>query len=219
MPIHLASLLATMAEDFSKKNKDYGLPKVEPHPIDRDQPGIAKEVVETAPHQEKKDNKPMVIVLSIVGVLILASLLYIIFWNNESSETSQPTPVSATDDRAVLDPEQTNAGDESQIDATNESDENRENIALVSEEPGSISTISQRTNRYYIFLGSYKFKAYAKRHAEKLAADGFVVKLITPDNWVGVRVAVGNYAKKEEASVDAQRIRSKYGNEVVISKY
>ena len=104
-------------------------------------------------------------------------------------------------------------------DITNGSDENLESEAIISEEPGSIITISQRTNRYYIFLGSYKFKAYAKRHAEKLAADGFAVKLIAPDNWLGMRVAVGNYAKKEEARVDAQQIRSKYGNEVVISKY
>ncbi len=205
-----------MAEDSSEKNKDYGLPKVEPHPIDRDQPGIAKEVVITVPRKEKKNNRLMVIVLSVVALLILASLMYIIFWDNESSP--RPT-VGKVEDRAVLDQED---GDNSDIGAGNESEENLENgenVSLSSEEPGSITTISQRTNRYYIFLGSYKFKAYAMRHAEKLAADGFVVKLITPDNWVGVRVAVGNYAKKEEASVDAQQIRSKYGNEVVISKY
>jgi hypothetical protein len=208
-----------MAEDFSEKNKDYGLPKVEPHPIDRDQPGIAKEVVITVPRKEKKNNKLIVIVLSVVGLLILASLMYIIFGNNESSESSPRPTVGKVEDRAVLDQED---GDNSDIGAANESEENldnRENVSISTEEPGSITTISQRTNRYYIFLGSYKFKAYAMRHAEKLAADGFVVKLITPDNWVGVRVAVGNYAKKEEASVDAQQIRSKYGNEVVISKY
>jgi len=202
-----------MAEDSSEKNKDYGLPKVEPHPIDRDQPGIAKEVVTTVPGKEKKNNRLIVIVLSVVALLILASLMYIIFWDNESSP--RPT-VDKVEDRAVLDQEDGDIG------AANESEENldnRENASISTEEPGSITTISQRTNRYYIFLGSYKFKAYAMRHAEKLAADGFVVKLITPDNWVGVRVAVGNYAKKEEASVDAQQIRSKYGNEVVISKY
>ena len=206
-----------MAEDISEKNKDYGLPKVEPHPIDRNQPGIAKEVIEPKRPHQKKDNRPMVIVLSVVGLLILASLLYIIFWDSDSSETSPQTPISAVEDRAVLDEETTD--DSGDIDFTNGSDENLESEAIISEEPGSIITISQRTNRYYIFLGSYKFKAYAKRHAEKLAADGFAVKLIAPDNWVGMRVAVGNYAKKEEARVDAQQIRSKYGNEVVISKY
>ncbi len=211
-----------MAEDPSEKNKDYGLPKVEPHPIDRDQPGIAKEVVVTVPRKEKKINRLMVIVLSVVGLLILASLMYIIFWGNESSESSPRPTVGKVEDRAVLDQEDGDNSDKRNTGAANESEEyleSGENVSISSKEPGSITTISQRTNRYYIFLGSYKFKAYAMRHAEKLAADGFVVKLITPDNWAGVRVAVGNYAKKEEASVDARQIRSKYGNEVVISKY
>lgn len=211
-----------MAEDFSEKNKDYGLPKVEPHPIDRDQPGIAKEVVITVPGKEKKNNKLIVIVLSVVGLLILASLMYIIFGDNESSESSPRPTVGKVEDRAVLDQEDGDNSDKRNTGAANESEEyleSGENVSISSKEPGSITTISQRTNRYYIFLGSYKFKAYAMRHAEKLAADGFVVKLITPDNWAGVRVAVGNYAKKEEASVDARQIRSKYGNEVVISKY
>ncbi len=211
-----------MAEDSSEKNKDYGLPKVEPHPIDRDQSGIAKEVVVTVPRKEKKINRLMVIILSVVGLLFLASLMYIIFWGNESSESSPRPTVGKVEDRTVLDQEDGDNSDKRNTGAANDSEENfesGENVSISSKEPGSITTISQRTNRYYIFLGSYKFKAYAMRHAEKLAADGFVVKLITPDNWVGVRVAVGNYAKKEEASVDASQIRSKYGNEVVISKY
>lgn len=208
-----------MAEDFSDENKDYGLPKVEPQPIDRDQPGIAKEVVKTVQHPEKKDNKLMIIVLSVVGVLIFSSLLYIIFWDNDSSKPSPQTSVSGVEDRAVLDQDDNGVSEENNLDVTSEFDENSENAIILSEEPGSITTISQRTNRYYIFLGSYKFKAYAQRHAEQLAADGFAVKLIAPDNWVGMRVAVGNYAKKDEASVDAQQIRSKYGNEVIISRY
>ncbi len=211
-----------MAEDFSDKNKDYGLPKVEPQPIDRGQPGIAKEVVKKEQHPKKKDNKLMLIVLSVVGVLVLASLLYLLIGDNDSSLPSTPGPVAEVKDQALVDQEQQQNSEEAitvEQAGSDGSTDRVEGAIVLSEEPGSITTISQRTNRYYIFLGSYKFQAYAQRHAEKLAADGFSVKLITPDNWVGVRVAVGNYAEKNEAGTDAHQLRSKYGNEVVISKY
>ncbi len=204
-----------MAEDFSDKNKDYGLPKVEPQPIRRDQPGIPKPPpVNKVNRPPKKDNRLIIVVLSIVGALILASLLYILFWEDGSPYDTQVVP--EVEDRVVVDPEPEGSGDQ---DAETEPVDNSVVTEEISDEPGSIVTISARTNRYYIFVGSYKFRAYAKRHAEKLAADGFAVKLITPDNWVGVRVAVGNYATKEEAGADAQQIRSRYGIEVVISKY
>ena len=203
-----------MAEDFSDKNKDYGLPKVEPQPINRNQPVTAREPAKVESQKETKDNKLIIIVLSVVGVLILASLLYIIFWDNDSSGNVPDTPV--VEDRVVLEPEDT---EDQPADDTAESSLNSGESSELSDEPGSITTISERTNRYYIFVGSYKFRAYAHRHAEQLAADGFAVKLIVPDNWVGMRVAVGNYANSEEASMDAQQIRSRYGIEVVISKY
>jgi hypothetical protein len=205
-----------MAEDFSDKNKDYGLPEVEPQPINRDQPGIVSypPKVESQP-EDKRDNKPVIIVLSVVGALILASLLYLLFWDNEGEGEAPGRAV--VEDRVVMDPEETDETPSNDVDPNQA--ELSEAIPVITEEPGSIVTISERTNRYYIFVGSYKFRAYARRHAEELAADGFAVKLITPDNWVGMRVAVGNYANIEEAGVDAQQIRSRYGNEVVISKY
>lgn len=205
-----------MAADVSEQNKDFGLPKVDPQPIDRGQPGVAKEPLSTEVNPQQKDNRTVIIALSVVGIMILASLLYMIFWDSDSPETSSPD-TSEVQDRAMID---TEADDnEPTPDESPETPVNEVSEEVVSEEPGSITTISQRTNRYYIFVGSYKFRAYAQRHAELLAADGFVVKVITPDNWVGVRVAVGNYANKEEARGDAQQIRSRYGNEVVISKY
>jgi hypothetical protein len=205
-----------MAPDVSEQNKDYGLPKVDPQPIDRGQPGIAKEPLGTDENPRPKDNRTVIIVLSVVGIMILASLLYMIFWDSDSSGTSSPD-TSEVQDRAMID---TEADDNAPVpDESPEAPDLEVSEEVVSEEPGSITTISQRTNRYYIFVGSYKFRAYAQRHAELLADDGFSVKLITPDNWVGVRVAVGNYANKEEARGDAQQIRSRYGNEVVISKY
>lgn len=200
-----------MAENTSDKNKDYGLPKVEPQPITRDQAAVPKRPGKPAPEQKKKDQRPIIITLAVVGLLILASLLYMIFWNSESGNMGE-NPV---EDRVVLDPDESET---EELTSTEDTPETGVDSQLT-DEPGSIITISQRTNRYYIFVGSYKFRAYAHRHAEKLAADGFAVKLITPDNWVGMRVAVGNYANEAEASNDAQAIRSRYGNEVVISKY
>jgi flagellar basal body-associated protein FliL len=200
-----------MAEDFSDRDKDYGLPQVDLQPIKRDQPPVAHVPNVPVHPKEKKDNKLIVIVLSVVGALILASLLYLIF--NGDEPTRDLTIPTSVEDRATPETDET-------VEAAGDLEESEGAETLViEEEPGTITTISQRTNRYYIFVGSYKFRAYASRHAEKLADDGFAVKLITPDNWVGVRVAVGNYANSEEAQADAQEIRSRYGTEVVISKY
>jgi hypothetical protein len=200
-----------MAENTSEKNKDYGLPKVEPQPIMRDQGAVSKNPWKPATERKKNDQRSIIITLAVVGLLILASLLFMIFWNSESENTGE----NPAEDRVVLDPDESEGEELINIEDTPETAEDSQ----LTDEPGSIITISQRTNRYYIFVGSYKFRAYAHRHAEKLAADGFAVKLITPDNWVGMRVAVGNYANETEAGNDAQTIRSRYGNEVVISKY
>ncbi|GJM30308.1 MAG: hypothetical protein DHS20C17_29430 [Cyclobacteriaceae bacterium] len=200
-----------MAENSPEKNKDYGLPKVNPQPIQRDQPVGAKNPPKPPPPvQKKKDQRPVIIALLVVGLLVLASVLYMIFSNDEPDDSVQT--IEPVEDRVVMDPDESE-GENSENNAETDID------PQLNEEPGSIITISERTNRYYIFVGSYKFRAYARRHADKLAADGFAVKLITPDNWVGMRVAVGNYASEDEAGNDAQEIRNRYGNEVVISKY
>ncbi len=201
-----------MAENTPEKNKDYGLPKVDPQPIQRDPTVVEKKPIFSEPEKSRKDRKPIIILLSVLGLLVVCALIYLIFMTGDSGSGSGPVTV---EDRVVMEPEDQQDNDEAGADS--EPDTGTE--VINTEEPGSIITISERTNRYYIFVGSYKFRAYAHRHAEKLAADGFAVKLITPDNWVGMRVAVGNYANVEEASNDAQQIRSKYGNEVVISKY
>jgi len=199
-----------MAEKNPEKDKDYGLPKVDPQPIQRDQPPVTKEPVVAAEDTREKNRWPLVAILSILGVLLIGFLIYVIFTGDSEIPDNPSTP----EDRVVMEPEQPTDEPEAVADA----EDSQEEPAII-DEPGTIVTISERTNRYYIFVGSYKFRAYAHRHAEKLAADGFAVKLIAPDNWVGLRVAVGNYANTNEASADAQEIRSKYGNEVIISKY
>lgn len=214
-----------MAENHSKTEQNYGLPKVELIPIDRTQPGVAKAAKKPlAAEPESKDRRWIPIVLLVFFGLALAALLYYFFWGNDNStpQTVDNETTTTQDDRVTLDENEGSGAEESGETAIPTEDATADETAttdIATEEPGSIVTISQRTERYYIFLGSYKFQAYARRHAERLAADGFAVKLITPDNWVGMRVAVGNYASINEASADANMIKSKYGNEVVVSKY
>lgn len=216
-----------MAENFSKSDKNYGLPHLDLIPINRDQPGVAKANAPVKKAPEKSESRLVPIIMLVVFGLIAASLLYYFFWDSDN-----PTPVvedntPTQEDRVTLDESESSDAAESTENVTDDVTESGSETPssepvsdeTASDQPGSISTISQRTDRYYIFLGSYKFKQYARRHAEKLAADGFAVKLITPDNWVGMRVAIGNYASVAEASADANMIRNKYGNEVVVSKY
>ncbi len=209
-----------MAENFSKSDKDYGLPKVELKPIDRGQPGVARVSEKPAKKNNPENNKnriiPWLIVLGFI--LLIGGLAYYFFWGSNPPEISNQQTVEEPLNQGTGDQD---VGTSSEEIADNESgDSNADDQEPdIQDEPGSIVTISQRTGRYYIFLGSYKFRAYARRHADKLAKDGFAVKLITPDNWVGVRVAVGNYSSEDEASGDAEMIKNKYGNEVVVSKY
>ena len=210
-----------MTDTFSKSDKNFGLPEVELVPIDRGQPGVAKApVVTPRKNPPKKENRYLPILVFVTVSLLVLALLYYLFWGSSSSEPHET--LTQTTQEQTTDEDQSN-GAEEVADVTDAETvieaENSGNEDVIAEEPGSIVTISERTDRYYIFLGSYKFKAYARRHAERLAADGFAVKLITPDNWVGMRVAVGNYASMGEASDDAAFIKDKYGNEVVVSKY
>ena len=214
-----------MAEGFSKSDKNYGLPNVELTPIDRDQPAVAKAAA-VPPRKEppKKERRWLPILVLVAVGLIAVSLLYYLFWGSKSTDSDNQTLTQSTqEDQQILEGETSDsplaAVDSASRSETTEVSEGPANEEVVQEEPGTIVTISERTQRYYIFLGSYKFKAYARRHAERLAEDGFAVKLITPDNWVGMRVAVGNYASAAEASTDAAFIKDKYGNEVVVSKY
>jgi len=221
-----------MADNFSKSEKNYGLPTVDLVPIDRDQPGVVKPVAPPPPTRKpkkEKDNRWVPILMLIALGLIIASAVFYFFFldsrtpNNANNDDTQ----SQTTDRVTLDEDESSSGTDSP--STNEGSESSESptssdnqpvaTVLDNQEPGTIQTISDRTGRYYIFLGSYKFKAYAQRHADRLAADGFAVKIITPDNWVGMRVAVGSYTSVAAAASDVSQIEEKYGNQVVVSKY
>lgn len=209
-----------MAENFSKSDKNYGLPEIKLVPVDRGQPAVAKTKESKPQEPNSKGQKILPIAMLVVFGLIAASLLYYFFWDTNSSDTQEDSMVANQEDRVTL--EEGEGGVTAPVDSSALNTGGSLPVdpgAPIVEEPGSIVTISQRTGRYYIFMGSYKFRAYARRHAERLAADGFAVKLITPDNWVGMRVAVGNYANIAEANTDVEMIRNKYGNEVVVSKY
>lgn len=212
-----------MADTFSKSDKNFGLPEVELVPIDRGQPGVAKApVVTPKKNPPKKESRLLPILVFVAVSLIAVALLYYLFWGSNSSENTEQNLAQTTQEQTTTPGDQEDGAEEADVTTDAETTAESEisgTEAVIAEEPGSIVTISDRTDRYYIFLGSYKFQAYARRHAEKLAADGFAVKLITPDNWVGMRVAVGNYASIAEASEDAAFIKDKYGNEVVVSKY
>ncbi len=221
-----------MADNFSKSDNNYGLPEVDLVPIDRDQPGIAKPFVPpVAPPVTKteKDNKWVPILLLIaIGLIVASAVFYFFFMDTSTSDTLADNTEEVTDpDRVTLEEtDQLNSSSDNAdspeagtVDSNTTSENQAVDETVETQEPGTIRTISDRTGRYYIFLGSYKFKAYAERHADKLASDGFAVKIITPDNWVGMRVAVGNYGSEAEAADDVNRIQAKYGNQVVVSKY
>ncbi|MGI9543342.1 MAG: SPOR domain-containing protein [Cyclobacteriaceae bacterium] len=200
-------------------NEDYGLPEVEMKPIDRAKPVVPAAAAAAATTAKKRrDKEPTnywpIIILALVFSLIAGGALYYFFLRSpagtEITDSTPPDPLPLDDELPV--PE------EESSDKDNDSDTN-ESAAVNLDQPGTITSITERTGRYYIFLGSYKFRAYAQRHADQLAKDGFAVKLIEQDDWVGMRVAVGNYGSQAEAQPDAASITAKYGTKIAISQY
>ena len=204
-------------------NDEYGLPEVEMKPIDRAKPVIPAAAAAAATVAKKRrDKEPTnywpIILLAVFFSLVVGGALYYFFLRSpeggattEIPDTTAPDSSPLENELTVPEGETTNAGTDDNTNAASS--------AVDLDQPGTIASITERTGRYYIFLGSYKFRAYAKRHADQLAKDGFAVKLIEQDDWVGVRVAVGNYGSEADAQADAASITAKYGTKIAISQY
>jgi len=201
-------------------NEDYGLPEVELKPIDRANPVVPAAAVNVKPSRPKKKeptNYGPIILIALIASLIVGGVFYYFFLREPAgtTNTNEITQNTTPPDRLPLDASEGETAATKDTDNATETNSDLPNL----DQPGTITAISERTGRYYIFLGSYKFRAYAKRHADRLAKDGFAVKLIDQDNWVGLRVAVGNYGSENEALADAASINAKYGIKTAISQY
>lgn len=200
-------------------NDEYGLPEVEMKPIDRAKPVIPAAVAATTVAKKRRNKEPTnywpIILLAVFFSLIAGGALYYFFLRSPESGTTTEIPDTTVPDSSPLE----NGLAEPEGETTNADNANAAASTVDLDQPGTITPITERTGRYYIFLGSYKFRAYAQRHADQLAKDGFAVKLIEQDDWVGMRVAVGNYGSEAEAQADAASITAKYGTKIAISQY
>ena len=204
-------------------NEDYGLPEVEMKPIDRAKPVVpaAAAVAATTVTKKRREKEPTniwpIVLLILFFTVIAGGALYYFFLRSPNGTAGTEIADTTAPDRLPLEEDNTTLAEEAIPD---ESSGNNESATAANlDQPGTINSITDRTGRYFIFLGSYKFRAYAKRHADQLAKDGFAVKLIEQDDWVGMRVAVGNYGSKAEAQADAASITAKYGTKIAISQY
>ena len=192
------------------QDDEYGLPEAEFSPIEQEQPIVEQEPVRVRREIDLQPNQSrsswpiwvgLVVLLAIAGF----SLYYFVF------KTEEPVvaPVVAVQQPApAAEPE-----------AIEEEPVQPEWVPEAPKE-GSVSTISTKTGRYYVIVGSFIDGDMASDYAKKLAAQGKQVTLIEP---VGgkkfYRLGVHEAASFAEASEELDNLKSTFGQEIWIVRY
>lgn len=87
-------------------------------------------------------------------------------------------------------------------------------------ETGEMTTISSRTGRYYVVVGSFVDDDLAKDLADKLGVEGLNTSLIPP--WGDgryYRLAIADLGSFDEAQARADELKSTYGDGLWVLKY
>jgi len=93
---------------------------------------------------------------------------------------------------------------------------------LAAQQPkvGEMSTISQRTGRYYVIIGSFIDDDIAKDYAGKLGQQGLSTSLIAPwGNRKFYRLAIADLGSFDEAQAKADELKPTYGEGLWVLKY
>ena len=128
----------------------------------------------------------------IISIILIASavIVYFVFFKNPKKEdselsTNQPTQVDTTAIR---------------VDTT---------TTIPTTNSGN-TTITKKTGRYYIIVGSFEVQQNAIRYREKLASQGFDAKILQPSYKNVYRVTIADFTSFREASTKAQEVKSEY---------
>lgn len=101
----------------------------------------------------------------------------------------------------------------------------QDSLARIAEQPeepevGQMTTISQRTGRYYIIIGSFIDDDMAKDYADKLGQEGHNTSLIAPwGNRKFYRLAIADLASLDEATTKMDELKGTYGDGLWVLKH
>ncbi|AHM58831.1 sporulation domain-containing protein [Flammeovirgaceae bacterium 311] len=197
-----------------QQDDEYGLPEAEFSPIENAQPVAAAEPVRQKREidlQPKQERSSWPIWAGIIILLAVAgfSLYYFVF--KADDEVVAPR-ITETIQQPAPEPEP-EIVDEAPVE---------ENWIPEAEAPkeGGITTITEKTGRYYVIVGSFIDGDMAGDYAKKLAAEGRQVTLIEPSgNKKFYRLGVAEAASFAEAGEELEDLKNTFGQEIWIVRY
>jgi len=86
--------------------------------------------------------------------------------------------------------------------------------------PGQVVQLSQPTGRYYVIIASFIDDDLAMDYGNKLAKQGVGSTILNPKTNKGFfRLAVADFVNLKDAALEAERLKSTYGQDVWVIKY
>lgn len=202
---------------YNESDNEYGLPEAEYSPIQREQPETYEENRASVPPadediqpQQKNSSWPMWVALG--AILLLAGLFVYFFvfdtpkeeeqFTQQPIETPQPQPIAEEEPPVNEEP----------------AEEDWNPVPEVKE--GSVATLSSRTGRYHMIVGSFIDGDLARDFAQNLADEGYEAKIIEPSGTRKFyRLSVKDAESIADLNPELESMKAKFGENVWIVKY
>ncbi|MFZ5970489.1 MAG: hypothetical protein ACOYXA_02760 [Bacteroidota bacterium] len=168
--------------------------------------------------EEPKSNATTIITVVIALVVVVAGILIYQFVYKPQKEKERQELLAKQkedDERKRRDEEARKAREE-------EERKRREAEAAANATPkeGTIETLSERTNRYYVVISSAVDGDLVMDYAKKLSAQGISTKIIPPfGKYKFHRIAIADHETFALAQANADGVKADYGNEVWVIRY
>ena len=155
----------------------------------------------------------LIVTLIIIGVVAIVVAAYFLFFNKDKEEqVVVEEPVPAVVDSTLLE----TPVEEPVVEEEPVEEEPEPAMADV----GEYLTISEKTGRYYVVIGSFIDADLAEDYAKKLAKDGVNTTILSPEGKGFHRLALEeDYGSFADASMQLETFRGNYGPEVWVLKY
>ena len=174
------------------------------------------------------DNTGKVLLWIFIILIVLGGLAALYFFVLKDQINPEPEVVEQTTDQSMFEQEQTDepevTGQEEQPQETPPAQEqppaDAETAAPETGGQGTISTISSRTGRYYVVIGSFVDDDLAIDYGRNLTAQGLNAYLIEPYGNVNFyRLAVDQIDSWSAAENRLEELKSRFGNDIWVLKY
>lgn len=195
-----------------QQDEEYGLPEADYSPLEQEQPEAvepepihSKRAIDLKPEQKQSYAGLWVALIVLVAVAGFA-VYYFIF--NQTEEVVTPVVVEAPAPVVAPEPE---VVEEAPV---------VEEWTPAAPKEGSVTTISEKTGRYYVVVGSFIDGDMAGDYAQKLAADGSEVTLIEPTgDRKFYRLGIAGGETFEDVATQLDNLKSTFGQDIWIVRY